>query len=708
MAETCQRGRRFLQLPIFAPTALAAGLLLFAGPGHGLEFGRWQATAVIGSPLDFTLPLQVPAGEIFKPDCVQVDVQVGDRRLPPYAVRWQVSPGARADEQRLHVSTLAVLDEPVVSVLVSSGCQARVSRRTTLLTQLPGTAAPVSEPASVDSRAAALAPHRGLATSASQPVRAAAAGRSRNTDSLSLSLSLDRLLPAAGGAAAAAAVGAAAVAAFAGPQRLPPVALQALQMPDSVALGVQAALADAATQTANDQIKFLERQVQQVLAQARREQDQLAQLRQHLSAADSANAWLPWLLLGLCASGLLMAWLALRVRRLQRELEQRRWTADADGLQALAAADRAEAGGAPLWASDRPLRSMRHAAAAAAAATAPDMTIAQPKMEAAAAPQSATPSRPSTEFSLGTGVPPRPVSVEELLDLDQQVDFFLVLGQEQAAVELLLSHVRSTGGTNALPYFKLLEIYRQNGDDEAYERTRERFNQRFNAFAPAVDGDLMAGRSLEDYPEVVLRLQRAWSQPLRAVAELESLLLRRADLEPFDLPAYSEILMLHALVRDLPAGALHSATATATAPKPALAPRPDPVLAALHSTADGQAHGGVDLLLPLGDGPLDITVPHSQVSERASAQAMLAEWVFTRSTQAHTAADDAMAACASPVIERSDSLPMVDLDLSDFAPAPREFTRPAAFTDIDQRRDSRLSDLGSLDEGDALPTVSRR
>ena len=697
MAENCQRGRRFLQLAIFAPTALAAGLLLFAGPSHGLEFGRWQATAVIGSPLDFTLPLQVPAGEIFKPDCVQVDVQVGDRRLPPYAVRWQVSPGARADEQRLHVSTLAVLDEPVVSVLVSSGCQARVSRTTTLLTQLPGPVAPLSEPASADSRAAASAPHRGLATSASQPLRAAVAGRPRSI----YSLSLDRLLPPVGGATAAAVGVAAAVVAFAGPQRLPSVALAA---PDSVALGVQAALADAATQTATDQIKFLELQVQQVLAQARRQQDQLAQLRQHLSAADSANAWLPWLLLGLCASGLLMAWLALRVRRLQRELEQRHWTADADGLQTLSAADRAEAGGAPLLSFDRPLRSMRHAAAAAAAATTPDMTIAQPKMASAAAPPPVTPSRPSTEFSLGTGVPPRPVSVEELLDLDQQVDFFLVLGQEQAAVELLLSHVRSTGGTNALPYFKLLEIYRQNGDDEAYERTRERFNQRFNAFAPAVDGDLMAGRSLEDYPEVVLRLQRAWSQPLRAVAELESLLLRRADLEPFDLPAYSEILMLHALVRDLPAGALHSATATATVPKPALAPRPDPVLAALHTTADG----GVDLLLPLGDGPLDITVPHSQVSERASAQAMLAEWVFTRSTQAHTAADDAMAACASPVIERSDSLPLVDLDLSDFAPAPREFTRPAAFTDIDQRRDSRLSDLGSLDEGDALPTVSRR
>jgi hypothetical protein len=39
---------------------------------------------------------------------------------------------------------------------------------------------------------------------------------------------------------------------------------------------------------------------------------------------------------------------------------------------------------------------------------------------------------------MGTNVPPRPVSVEELLDLDQQVDFFLALGQAHSATDLLL------------------------------------------------------------------------------------------------------------------------------------------------------------------------------------------------------------------------------------------------------------------------------
>ncbi len=589
MAETCwrgQRGKRFPQLAIVVPVAVAAGLLSFARPGHGQVFELQMAAVAFSSALDLSL-----------------------------------SPPVR---------------------------------------------------------------HRGLDSSTGKPLRSFTASRPRDPGGLRL----DRRLPMA-------------LLALARPLRLPDSVLAA---PGDVVLGVQAALADAAGQTATDQIRLLEQQVQQVLTEARRQQDELAQLRQRLSTADSANAWLPWLLWGLGASGMLVGWLGLRLRRLQREHEQRHWAAAAaaDGLQPSSTADLDEAGDSPLLPSGQRTPSTRHGGGPAAAATTPDMTIAQPMMVTTAAPPPAMAARSSAEFSLGTGVPPRPVSVEELLDLDQQVDFFLVLGQEQAAIELLLSHVRSTGGTNALPYFKLMEIYCQKGDEEAYERTRERFNQRFNAFAPALGGDLQAGRSLEAYPDTVLRLQRAWPQPLRAVAELESLLLRRADLEPFDLLAYRDILMLHALVRDLPAGALQPATTTV--PKPALAPRPVLVLPDALAPSDD----GVDLLLPLGDGPRDRTAAYPQVSERASAQAMLAEWVFTRSTQPGRPVDDDTAAPATLAPGRVGGLPAVDLDLSEFAPAPREFTRPAAFTDIDQRHDSRLSDLGSLDPDDRLPTASRR
>jgi len=274
------------------------------------------------------------------------------------------------------------------------------------------------------------------------------------------------------------------------------------------------------------------------------------------------------------------------------------------------------------------------------------------------------------EFSLGTGVPPRPVSAEELLDLEQQADFFVVLGQPQAAIELLLAHVRSTGGTQAQPYFKLLEIYRELGDEEAYSRTRERFNQRFNAQAPAWDEDLDQGRSLEDYPALLDRLQRAWPQPLRALAELEALLLRRADLEPLDLPAYRELLLLLALVRDLPARALEADAPGDAAP----------------AAATGAA-AAVDLLLPL-DEPTGL-------STRPSGRQ--AHWAYdsgTTTTLTVHQFDRDLAGTGA-----------LDLDLSEPPPAPRDFTG------LDMAEGfARPSQRASFDDSDLLPPApeSRR
>ncbi|HRD95045.1 MAG TPA: hypothetical protein PLA97_01420, partial [Rubrivivax sp.] len=149
--------------------------------------------------------------------------------------------------------------------------------------------------------------------------------------------------------------------------------------------------------------------------------------------------------------------------------------------------------------------------------------------------------------------------------------FFVVLGQDEAAVDLLVEHLRTTGGGSPLPYLKLLEIHHRLGDRAAYERTRTRFNHRFNAFAPEWGADLHGGRSLEDYPGVVPRLQQVWHRPLDAMAELEALLFRKSRGELFELPAYREVLFLYSLARDL-------------------------------MDREVTETGSVDLLLPLSDG----------------------------------------------------------------------------------------------------------
>ena len=455
--------------------------------------------------------------------------------------------------------------------------------------------------------------------------------------------------------------------------------------------------------------------VAQQLNDAKQQQLLLVQMRQQLAAAEASNRWLPWLVLALLGLLGLSGWLAVQLRLLQHQqaVQARHASAVAQALaeaeadvhsdtQALAS------GGTPLFSAHAPLlsgsltgpRSVQAALATGPAAG--EFRSSTPAASAVSLVPISEAARPAKSLSFASGIPPRPVSVEELLDLEQQVDFFIVLGQEQAAVELLLSHVRTTGGASALPYFKLLQIYRRQGDEEAYERTRDRFNQRFNAQAPDWRGDLAAGRCLEHYPEVVTRLQQAWLQPLQALVELESLLLRRADLEAFDLPAFHDILTLHALVSDLPA---IQASPPAVASVPAALASVPAALAVLGPAV----HADVDLLLPLDDGPTEITLPRPRMAEPGElARAMLADWVFSRASQ-RLPTDGAEVRGQSPAAAASTSTVKLDIDLTGFGPAPREFTRTAAFADVDVRRDSRLSDLAAFEDSDLrLPSTTRR
>jgi hypothetical protein len=183
------------------------------------------------------------------------------------------------------------------------------------------------------------------------------------------------------------------------------------------------------------------------------------------------------------------------------------------------------------------------------------------------------PPEPRTEPKITTAPAAHAASqelgVDEVIDLDQQADFFVALGQDEAAIDLLMGQLRHSGGASPMPYLKLLEIYRRRGDTGAHERIRERFNRRFNAHAPDAAAEPSAGQSLDAYPEVVARLQAAWATPDQAAALLELMMGRSHSSDPgFDLPAFAELMLLHTIARDL---------------------------------REREAGGGVDLLLPLAE-----------------------------------------------------------------------------------------------------------
>ncbi|MBB4841577.1 hypothetical protein HNP55_000072 [Paucibacter oligotrophus] len=143
------------------------------------------------------------------------------------------------------------------------------------------------------------------------------------------------------------------------------------------------------------------------------------------------------------------------------------------------------------------------------------------------------------------------VSVEELIDLEQQVDFFLVLGQTEAAVELLLVHIH-TETVSALPYLNLMEIYQRQGNRTGFNEIADRFARRFHGLPPTWGQDMRQGRHLEAYTEVMSMLQLGWPNSHGSMATVQSLLAKGDEQSiGFELPAYLDLLLLYSVARDL-------------------------------------------------------------------------------------------------------------------------------------------------------------
>jgi len=143
-------------------------------------------------------------------------------------------------------------------------------------------------------------------------------------------------------------------------------------------------------------------------------------------------------------------------------------------------------------------------------------------------------------------------SMEELIDLEQQAEFYVVLGQDEAAIALLTAHLDEIGAASPLPFLQLLEIHQRRGDRASYEAVREDYHDNFDAFAPEWSTDMHLGRSLEEYPQAIACLQALWPTPLHAMRTLDGLLFRRNEADDaFDFPAYRELLFLYSIAREL-------------------------------------------------------------------------------------------------------------------------------------------------------------
>lgn len=548
-----------------------------------MTLGRHSGQAIVGRPLDVRLQVIASPDEDPLSQCIAADVFYGDSQVPSGLVTVTVTRGTNGAESSVRVQAAPAINEAFVSLYMRAGCDNAFSRRYTLLADpLSEPVAPApSAPAPVAAAAAAAAGAAAPAQPA--PVTAPAAAPAASRPAVAPTprpVTRPPTKPRDAGTQAARPK-AAAPAEPAKPRlKLDPVDPVAAAEPDlklSSALGAgpsssETERADAARRwdelnggaqdaaRGNEALAQVQADLARVLAAQKEQQERLAVLTQQLEQARSErfNNPVVWALAGLL---LLCLGALARMSRLNRRKagapdEKAWWSgqgADAPAAEPSAATRRVPTGSSDLMpltdhgdidvqidldAGSPPVRSKVMP------------TPREPVRPLVVPPVSAADQREFAPSAMGTN---RAVATEELFDVQQQADFFVSLGEDEQAIQVLRNHLAESHEPSPLAYLDLFRIYHRLGRQKDYESLRDEFNHLFNADAPAFDRYTAQGKGLEAYDTAFARIQALWPQP-RVLDLIERSIFRDLqdeETEVFDLEAYRELLLLHAMAKDM-------------------------------------------------------------------------------------------------------------------------------------------------------------
>ena len=129
--------KHFTAHVIFAATALASQQV------WALGFGRAVSDAVLGQSFTFTVPVDVDPGERFGTDCLSTQVYYGESLLPASAIRTDLERGTADNTWIVRITASTPVEEPIIEVALSAGCERRFTRRFSIFADPPtlGTAA---------------------------------------------------------------------------------------------------------------------------------------------------------------------------------------------------------------------------------------------------------------------------------------------------------------------------------------------------------------------------------------------------------------------------------------------------------------------------------------------------------------------------------------------------------------------------------------
>ncbi len=595
-----------LRMRISYPAFVASACLAMAVQSSmAVGFGRLVNVTTLGQALDITVPVSVDPTEQITLDCVAAEVLVGDSLLPSPLLRLRLDPSPDSSVQWLRIHSRVPIVEPVVTVTVSAGCASRVSRQFVVFVDPPLSAADISVPTVVEAAdtATAVAALKGAtalsgasagtgaskaqsrkATSRSQrrparlPARASAqaiqatqitearAERVPSRKSRRVASSPARLRTSASrlqlerGTPLAAAPALAAIASVPAVADVADVAASAVAMASAAASA--ASEVERAQAQERPQVAALQRRVEPFDTEV--SNAAAAALQARSLAAQAPRYSLPWLLALTATVAVVLFGLGVLLdrRRLAQRSRPSTWRAEqsptrpaASTLHSAPSTTMGSARATVPWADDGqpealtstgPLPFRRSAAPAAAEPTAvpPLSPVVKPLLTETAV----------ASGNRARGEPVRlalPVTADALIDLEQQAEFFVALGQEDTAVDLLDGYSRGAGGACPLPYLLLLDLHHRRGDRVAHAAVCERYEKRFNRSSPVWGGQQTPTSSIADHPQEMRRIESVWREPLAAMRLVESLLVHGGTPTlAFDLHCLSELRFLYLLARD--------------------------------------------------------------------------------------------------------------------------------------------------------------
>ncbi|NMM20386.1 MAG: hypothetical protein HHJ15_10620 [Rhodoferax sp.] len=140
---------------------------------------------------------------------------------------------------------------------------------------------------------------------------------------------------------------------------------------------------------------------------------------------------------------------------------------------------------------------------------------------------------------------------EALLDIRQQAEFFVSLGQTERAVRILKKQIEESDEPNPFVYLDLLSIFHSLSMKTEFQQVRADFNLLFNGQVPEFAFFKNEGKGLDAYPDVMSRITALWATPT-VLEVIESCIFHDPQAvrpSSFDLAAFRDLLLLHGVAQ---------------------------------------------------------------------------------------------------------------------------------------------------------------